>query len=523
MAVQDKLPVIFAEIRTAWRFRWYGAAVAWAIGVGGWLWVAMQPSIYEATARVYVDSSSVLRPLLANRIVPPDVGMQLAYVRQALLGTAHLERVARENGLDKNVVTDADREDLLATLRSAIELQSRDTTNTVYTIGYRHTDRDTAIGVVRTLLNSLVEDTRGANQQGTEDAERFLVERIAEYEARLVQAEQALAEFKKRNAGRLPGSQGGYFERMQAEREGLDAALKNLRLAESRRDKLRSQLNNQSPVVPMDPDVLNDVPPNSIDARIRDLRAQLDRLLVDYTDRHPDVRGTREALERLEAQRAAQLRALGAGNLDQELGGLESNPVYQAVRIALNEAEVEIAALEADVVARRERLAELQALVDEVPEVEAELARLNRDYEVVYEQYQGLVRSRETQDLSSKAFDSEQVDFRVIDPPSSPFVPVAPKRTVLLMMVLVAALGAGGALCWLLAQVKPVFTSVASLRHVVGLPVIGAVSEAARPGRRLSRVVAVVSFAGVMAAFVGLFALSILVELTGSSIHGIFT
>jgi polysaccharide chain length determinant protein (PEP-CTERM system associated) len=489
------------------------------LAIAGWFWVAWQPSIYEATARVYVDSTSVLRPLLTNRIVPPDVATQLAYVRQALLGTAHLERVASENGLDRAVTTAAEREALLASLRGAILLTSRDNTNTVYTIGYRHTNRDTAISVVRTLLNSLVEDTLGANRQGTEAAERFLTERITEYERRLVEAEQALADFKKNNAGRLPGAQGGYFDRMQAEREGLDAARKDLRLAESRRDQLRAQLNSQPPVAAVDPELLNQVLPNSLDARIREYRAQLDRLLVDYTERHPDVVGTREALARLENQRAEQLRALGATDLGQEVSSLDANPVYQAIRIALNEAEVDIATRQADIQERARRLDTLRELVDEVPQVEAELARLNRDYEVVYEQYQGMVRSRETQDLSSKASDTEEVAFRVIDPPSSAFQPVAPKRLLLLTMVFAAALGGGGALCWLLAQLNPVFSSTTVLRQLGGWPVLGAVSEVRQAHHSLRRGFGVLAFGGAMAGLVALYGGSLLLEVAGSGIH----
>src|SRR5262245_8867524 len=94
------IPQVAAELRSAWRYRWYGAMVAWGLCVVGWAVVAVLPDVYEASARVYVDTSSVLRPILTNQIIPPDVVAELTYVRQSLLGRDHLERVARENGLD---------------------------------------------------------------------------------------------------------------------------------------------------------------------------------------------------------------------------------------------------------------------------------------------------------------------------------------------------------------------------------------------------------------------------------------
>jgi polysaccharide chain length determinant protein (PEP-CTERM system associated) len=493
--------------------------------LAGWAWVIWQPNIYEARARVFVDASSVLGPILNNRIVATDVATELNYVRQALLGQQQLERVVSENELDDKVTTDRQREALLADLRKDIQIRIADerpsaAANTVYSISYRNSDREKAIGVVRTLLNSLVETTRGAGKQGTDTAERFLEERIREYENRLQQAEFARADFKKRNAERLPGSEGGYFERMRQESTALESSTKALRLAETRRDRLKEQLNSESPVVQAAGiERLVEPPPNSLDARIRDYRAQLDTLLLEFTDKHPDVINTREALARLERQRAEQLDALGLDDPNAEVSRLNTNPIYQAGRIALNEIEVEIDALQAEVKDRRQKLNALQALVDEVPQVEAELARLNRDYDVIYENYQSLVRSRETQELSRKAADTDDVDFRLIDPPMAEFKPVAPKRLFLLAAVFLGSLGVGGGLCWVLSQLKPVFTSVARLREVCQLPVLGVVTQAWPREHEYRRRLATLGFATVMGCLAILFAAALFLEALGPGIH----
>ena len=514
MSVQEIVARLLAEARSAWRFRWYGAAVAWLICLAGWAWAIAQPNVYEAMARVYVDTSSVLRPILNNRIVPPDLGTQLAYVRQALLGREHLERVARETRVDVTAVTEAEYEKVLASLRNGIQIRSGSATNTVYNISYRHSNREVAVAVVRTLLNSLVETTLGANQEGSDTAEKFLDDRIREYENRLQQAEEELAEFKKRNADRLPGSEGDYFQRMATETTALKDAQKKLQLAITRRDGLKAQLDKEAPVVSVS-GLDTQPPPNSIDARILEYRQKLDGLLLQYTDKHPDVINTRETLERLERQRAEQLAALGVTDPDQDISGLDMNPIYQAVRISLNEVEVEIEALRADVADRQQSLQQLQALIDEVPEVEAELARLNRDYNVIYDQYQAMVQSRETQELTRKAADTDTVDFRVIDPPLASLEPVAPNRILLFVAAFVVALGAGGGLVWLLAQLRPVFTSVSALREVCELPVLGIVSRAWEAQHRARKRVAIVSFACVMGCLGALLVFAIAVETVG--------
>lgn len=524
--MQGLIAEVLSQVRSAWRFRWHGVAVAWCVALAGWTVVALLPDVYEANTRVYVDTSSMLRPLLSDSIVPTDVTTRLQYVRQALLGRDYLLRIASDNGLDADASTPAARERLLQRLRESVSISavaarddvSRENSNAIFTISFRHEKPDTAVGVVRDLLNVLVEDTLSANRTHTDTVERFLEDRIREYENRLQQAEQALAEFQRKNAGRLPGSEGSYFERMQRIRESLDQINRQMRLAESRRDQLRQQLLGETPV--LENVELQEPPPNSIDARIRDYRAQLERMLLDYTERHPDVVALRETLARLEEQRAEQLRALGVDDASRQLSSLGSNPVYQALQIALNEVEVEIATLKADAAEQERRLAELQALVDEVPGVEAELQRLNRDYDDIRRQYQLLVQSRETQMLSRKASEADQVEFLVLDPPSAGIEPVAPARLKLLAVVLVGALAAGGALCYGLAQIKPVFNNARTLSEVAGVPVLGVVSRVSlNAAARRRQVLELLSFSTAVCALLIVFGGAVLVEIVGPGLR----
>ena len=68
-------------------------------------------------------------------------------------------------------------------------------------------------------MNSFVEDTLGTKRGGAESAQRFLQDQLKQYRERLVEAETALAEFKKKNVGMIPGEEGGYF-RSAAARAG---------------------------------------------------------------------------------------------------------------------------------------------------------------------------------------------------------------------------------------------------------------------------------------------------------------
>jgi hypothetical protein len=150
--------------------------------------------------------------------------------------------------------------------------------------------------------------------------------------------------------------------------------------------------------------------------------------------------------------------------------------VYQSIQLALNQADVDIASLQAEVSDHQRKIADLRRLVDTAPEVEAEYARLNRDYDVTRAQYQTLVERLDRARISDRADENGIVQFQVIDPPSAAFTPVAPDRPKLMVMILLAGLAAGVGVAYLMHQIKPVFSTAKQLRDVTGYPVLGVVS-----------------------------------------------
>jgi polysaccharide chain length determinant protein (PEP-CTERM system associated) len=455
---------------------------AWVVCLAGWGGLTLTPDVYEASARVFVDTESELVPVLRDRIIAPDVRSKLEFVREVLLSPSQLDAVASSVGLYAESNTSEARDVILQSLSADVQIEStaanRDRPDNIYTITFRHSDQGTATGVVSALLENFVSNTQQEEQRGTDSTERFVDEQVALYEGRLEDAEAALADFKKRNAERLPGSEGDYFDSLQGERNALEDASRALRILEQKRETLLEQLRGEAAIVPGAFSAEDEPAPNSIDGRIREYQSSLDKLLLDYTERHPDVIAVREALGRLLDQRARQLAAIGLSGEDLELTSLDDSPVYQSLRISLTDTEVEIGTLRAEIVERQAKMEELQSLIDEVPRVEAELARLNRDYDVIYEQYIAMVRSRETQQLTRKASDAGQIGFSVMNPPMALPDPVAPPRLALQVGILLAGLGAGVGICFVLAQVWPIFTNARNLQEFAELPVLGTVSHA---------------------------------------------
>src|SRR5689334_24728066 len=133
--MQELLQQALAIGRGMWHRRWIGLIVAWLTAIVAVTVVYRIPEKYEASARVYVDTETLLRPLLAGLAIQPNLDQQVALMSRTLISRPNVERLIRMADLDLGVRTGADRDELTDQVIKNIRLNSVSTN--LYTIGYR--------------------------------------------------------------------------------------------------------------------------------------------------------------------------------------------------------------------------------------------------------------------------------------------------------------------------------------------------------------------------------------------------
>jgi polysaccharide chain length determinant protein (PEP-CTERM system associated) len=471
---------IVEQIRGVWRFRWTAMLVAWVVCLAGWLIVLAIPDTYSAWARVYIDTRTRLGQATSGIALEPNVASEAASVRAALLGAPQLAKVARLAIPNFATSTANEQQAIIEGLRARLEVEATDAQKTqqaqpdLYTITYTDHDRGTAHRVVDELLRLFLASSLGGSQEGAEQAQQFLEQQIADYDKRLQTAESKLAEFKRANPGLVPGSAGDYFTRLQAANDELQKQRVALTVAQDKRSELQRQLSSETPILGG-----TRIPGAGADTgtEIRETQAKLDELLLRFTDKHPDVIAARRNLEDLKKRQQLEIAAARRGDASAIAAtGMASNPVYQGIRLQLSQADVEVAAAKRQVDDQEGNIAELRKLQSAAPQVEAEYARLTRDYDVTKGQYHTLVDRLNRAKLSDKAEATGVVRFEVVDPPTGNQAPVSPDRPRLIFVVLLGGLVAGLGVGYLLHQLRPVFSSARQLAELTQLPVLGAVS-----------------------------------------------
>lgn len=472
----DILPVLTA----IWRRRWYALALAWFLSLAGWTVVAVLPDKFQSEARVYIDTTSLLGPLLKGIAVETDLDQEVAIMQRTLLSRPNLAEVARATDLDLEATTPIEMERLLSRIESSASIRAQG--RNLFTVAYTDKDPVLSKAVVQTLLTIFVETNLGQNRQDMENARSFIESQLAVYQKQLQDSEQRLASFKSKHADVLSA---GDFSKQLAQAQAAKTAAK--RLFEDtvlKRDQLKAQL----AVVPQflkvqtPPQVIMSAPTESPEElRLQEMEANMEQLTLRYTENHPDVLNMQRSIEHLrekvEKKAAESVEEGGSAKQNDASKAEIPNTLYQQLQLRISELEPELVTLRRNLGETEATVARLQELRLTAPEIEIQLKDLDRDYDVIKLKFGEFLARREAARISQAAeATTDSVQFRIISPPQVPIVPAAPNRKLLFGAVLIAALGGGIGFTFLLSQLDSTFNSANSLAEKFGRPVLGSVS-----------------------------------------------
>lgn len=490
-------------LHSVWRLKWLALGTAWGLCLVGWLVVALIPNSYEARARVYVEAPDVLPS--AALTAPLARKNDLTRIKQTLTSTENLEKVVRRTELNSQVASDRDLAAQVAALRENIKVTAQqddlfEITATSSVSGFSNAQNArTAAAVVQALIDSFVEGSLAGDRAQTGQTLEFLNEELRRREVQLSEAEQRRVDFETRFLGLLPG-EGSMAQRMSAARTELANIDQQLAVAQGGLASARGQLNGTpASIAGLDGG-------GGARGQIAALETQLAQSRArGWTDSHPDVAATRAQIARLRPEAEAERRSGAPSG--------SPNPLYVSLRSMMAEREAQVSALAARRNQLQGDLAQLAARQSSEPEVVAEQARLNRDYEVLKRQYDKLLEDREQIRLLSDANSrTEAVKFRVVERPSIPTVPAKPNRPLFLTLILLVALGAGVGAAFAKSQLQITFPTQGRLEQLSGLPVLGSVSELATPVTRALERQRLRWFAGAGGGLAAAYALLVMVE-----------
>lgn len=472
--MQQELSEVYFYIKGTLKYKRTAVLFALLLCICGWAFVFMMPDKFESKAKVHIDSSTVLRPLMRGMVIEPDVSALIRIIQQLMFTRPNLEKVIELSHLKQDKTGSAISNDFIEQLKKDITITGAGTKD-IFDIGYSSTDPEMAKSVVQAVLTVFSEQTQGKTLADASDAQKFIEQQIRDYEIRLQEAEKAKEDFKRANLDMLAG-ESGQFGQMGQLKEQLNVANANLEQALARKNVLGEQVKN---IQESDEDwgVTNlSESVSEEDSRIAALSDKKTEMLIKYTENHPEILAIDRLIESLEKQKQ-QNKATSLPETDLIGPQKMSNPYVQTLKIAYDNAEAEVAANQALVESIKTRMSMIEKGLSERLSIETQMKNLNRDYETINAKYSELLERREQAHITERVDDqTSRLKFKIADPPTKPTKPTFPNRPLFYSFVLIGALVIGFATAFLIYFIRPVFMSTRQVRLVTGLPSLGSVS-----------------------------------------------
>jgi uncharacterized protein involved in exopolysaccharide biosynthesis len=170
---------LLIALRAVWRRRWLAIGVMWSTAVLGMAIVWLVPNRYEANARVYVDTQTVLKPLMSGLAFQPDTDQQVKMLARTLVSRPNVDHILKVTHATP-VTTGLAHEQAIDRLIERIKVDPSG--GNLYVISVRDTDPAAAKAVVAALVDLFVGNGTEAKQRDSSEAGSFIDDQIKAYE-----------------------------------------------------------------------------------------------------------------------------------------------------------------------------------------------------------------------------------------------------------------------------------------------------------------------------------------------------
>jgi len=405
------------------------------------------PKKYEAKSTVFIEKS-VIGELVKGLAITPSVEDKIKVLTYAINSRTLITKVIDELDLNTKKTGDAYTESLIASLQKNTVIKIKDKEG-LFIISFQDSNPKLARDYVNTLVRRYIEENMSSKREESYGATKFLTEQMDTFKDKLMKAEEAVSSFKQR--------------------EGSSAAMDTTMLLKEMNDSQQRLDDNKIKQSQLETTLSTMSRAGSDSNKLTALHNRLEELQRQYTDSYPDIIKTKEEIAALEGQtRKGRKNGSSAGE----------SPEYTRAASelrALRQAEANL----------RVVVSKNRSLLHSVPAAKTSLESLERELQtqkVLYEQF--VARQGQSEVSKQMEVQDKSTNFRIVDPAIMPIQPISPDRVKLILMGILAGLGAGFGLVFLKDQMNPAIKSVDTLK-AMGLNVLAIIPSIEDPQQQV--------------------------------------
>ncbi|HEY7837969.1 MAG TPA: hypothetical protein VIC54_05175 [Terriglobales bacterium] len=445
------------------------------------------PKVYQSEALILVEPQKVPADFV-KPTVSGNVSQRLESIEEQILSRTQLSQIVQKYGLYRGSSLSLDGQ--VAQLQNDIQVtpifdpDQRPIQVTAFRITYQGSDPVLLQQVTRDLSALFISENLKVRAQQAQGTEAFIDSRLADADQQLQSVETQLRELKSTYMGSLPEQEGANLQVMGQLQSVTQADAEALAQAQQQKTYLTSL--NQA-VDGVASAYTSPAPPSAAEQALH--KAQSDLAVAEqmYTPEHPDVIRLKAQVQALESQVKAPAPASPAPAKAKanSAGTPQLSPQVRGQIALLDE---EIQQRTKNQAATQAKIAQMQARIERLPEVEEKLTNLTTAYNAAKANDDAL---RQKKDAASMAAAMEQQaegeEFRIVDPASLPQNPISPNLGRIDAMGVLGGLLLGVGLAGVVEMRDPVIRSEADVLFYTQVPMLAVLPDI-QPGRpRTSR------------------------------------
>ncbi len=509
------------------------------------------PPVYRSTATVLIEQQEMPQELVRSTITT-FAAQRIQLINQRVMTSANLLEIMRKYNLYPKAREKQATEGILARMEEDINMEMVSAevldprsgraieTAIAFTVSYDSKSPELAQKVANELTSLYLNENLRSRTQLAAETSVFMTKEVEQISTLISELEAKLAEFKERNAGKLPEMTELNVQLMDRTEKELAEVERQIRTLQERKIYLDSELAQLDPTKSYAETDERLMGPKD---RLKLLQNQYLSMSAVYAPEHPDVITLQKEIEALKKQTnatadaktlAVELSVLRqqlavaqqryskdhpdvkrlvqtVTNVEEELNRAKNvapetpdNPAYVLLRAQLEAANTELRSLHRKRQELSDRLASFEERLTQAPQVEREYRTLTRDYENALTEYQE-IKAKQMDAKLAEQLEVERKGERLtlIEPPRLPEEPIKPNRLLILFLGVVFSFAGGIGTAALAESLDTTIRGTKGVAELLGAPPLAIIpyieTKADKLRRLLRRTLATAALVGSIA------------------------
>ncbi|MFH0781470.1 MAG: Wzz/FepE/Etk N-terminal domain-containing protein [Pseudomonadota bacterium] len=475
------------------------------IGLGIYL---ITPKIYEATCLLSYEQQKIspnkMSPEVVSRI--RDI---VSTLTQIVTSRTNLEKLIVDLKLYPEAREKKPMEDVVDLMRREIHIEPSKQGD-IFRITFSHGVPEKVVKVTNALAAKFIEENLKYREERATETSSYTSDELMMAKETMDRKENAMRDFKLTHYNEMPEQRDANVGRMIALQKQYQDNQTSIQDLERTCILIQDQISNRKKVLETTQEVKVEIDetgrssaqaqPISNEARLAKGRLVLEQLLTRYTEKHPEVKRTREIIAKLEIEVAKDKSIGDAANNTPEVGSASdgsnssvtdrtgADPVILQLETQLKSVLLNIETIKAERVQEKKLLSQYEEWLAATPTREAEWSGLTREYAQLKRHYDYLV----SQDLEAKSMlnlekRQKGSQFKIEDSARQPEKPIKPNFMKIMGMAVAVGLGVGIGLSLVLEFFDSTFRDPEVLEFSFAVPLLTTVSHIEIPSEKKRR------------------------------------